>query len=247
MGSDTVNIMQGNTPEVLTGLSAPARFLYSLFAESHSGYGPIPGLKLPFLLSSGEIRMAGGVDVRIAGFGPLFSGAIVLSALAALVLVARYRSTPAVRWALLGALALLGSVLLLPENWWSRYVPQLWYIPLIVALAAVLARASLPRYLGLATLAVLLVNGGLVAASSTLLTVKRSLAVDAQIAELKQHPGPYCIVPELAQSRLTVFAEHGLTVRQQAASDASNCAQPMEIAAYGPDRQGGRICPCAGK
>jgi hypothetical protein len=243
MGPAAVDIMQGNVPDALTGFSPPAKLLHSLFAETHSGYAPAT-LKLPLILSIEEIRMAGGVDVRIAGFGPLFSAAMLLAAVTAALLLSHRDTTSTMRWLLYGAAGVLAAVLILPENWWARYVPQGWYIPLLIALAASLMRPRYFKALGIAVLALMLADAGIVAASSLWLTGKRSAAVDRQIASLKQAPGPYCVAPELAQSRMQIFTEHGIAAKVVNMAQAENCAGSMEIASYGPDREGGRICRC---
>src|SRR5690606_10435550 len=89
MGPHALDIMMGNTPEVLEGLSAPQRFLYSLFAETHAGYETAARLKPPFVVLPGELRAAGGVDVRIGGFGPFFSGIFVFAVASAAALMVR--------------------------------------------------------------------------------------------------------------------------------------------------------------
>jgi hypothetical protein len=53
----------------------------------------------------------------------------------------------------------------------------------------------------------------------------------------------YCVYPDMVQSRIYLMREAGLSVRYQRAEEVS-CAEPQEIAAYGPDRYGGAICPC---
>ena len=87
MGTQAVDIMQqsassgfSNTPAALRDMSPVERFFFSLFSETHSGFETGPHLKVPFTVSVSEIRTVGGVDVRLGGFGPFFSGAILLAA-----------------------------------------------------------------------------------------------------------------------------------------------------------------------
>lgn len=244
MGAQPVDIMFGNTPMVLDDLSAPARFLYSLFAETHAGYETIATLKLPFSLTWTELRAAGGVDVRVAGFGPLFSGVLVLAALClARLLLKEGRAPTASVWLLLIAAGFLVSALLMPQNWWARYVPQLWFVPLCIAAAALANRLRSVQILGLAIAALMLVNAALVSGSAIWLAAKRNAEASAQISDLARTGTTYCVYPEMVQSRIHLMREAGIEVRYTP-REAISCAAPQEISGYGPDRFGGQICPC---
>ncbi|WP_072393066.1 hypothetical protein [Hyphomicrobium sp. CS1GBMeth3] len=244
MGGQPVDIMFGNTPEVLDSLSAPSRFLYSLFAETHAGYETLAQLKLPFFLSVPELRAAGGVDVRIAGFGPLFSGVVVLALLCAGLLLWKVgRKTTAAVWLLLIAAGFLVSVPLMPQNWWARYVPQLWFVPLCIVAAALAVRVRSVQFLGLALAGVMLLDAAIVSGSATWLAAKRSAAASAQISDLARTGQTYCVYPDMVQSRIHVMRAAGLDVRYTP-RDAISCVAPQEISGYGPDRFGGLICAC---
>lgn len=244
MGSQPVDIMIENTPMVLQDLSPPMRFLYSLFAETHSGYESTAALKVPFFLSWAELRAAGGVDVRVAGFGPLFSGVVILAAvcLARLLWKGR-RATNVSIWLLAAAACFLVSALLMPHNWWARYVPQLWFVPLCIAAAALAARARSAQLLGLGVVLLMLLDAAIVAGSATWLAAKRSFDVSAQISGLARTGQAHCVYPDMAHSRLYIMRNADLNVRYTP-RDAISCSSPQPISGYGPDRFGGRICPC---
>jgi hypothetical protein len=245
MGSSPVDIMVDNTPEVLAKLSAPERLLYSLFAETHAGYASAAGLKIPFLMTAAELRAAGGVDVRIAGFGPWFSGIVLLTlaCVAALLFSGSGRRTPAAWSLLLVAAVFLVSVIAMPQNWWARYVPQLWFIPVCIAAAAIAIRHRPIQLLGGAIVVAMLINAAIVGSSGLWLAGKRTAAAAAQIAEMARTPQRYCVYPDMIQSRVYLMREAGIDVRAVPESDRS-CSSPREIEGYGPDRFGGRICAC---
>jgi hypothetical protein len=245
MGAGAADIMVENTPEVLAGLSSAGRFLFSLFSESHSGYEAIPSLKLPLSMSLAEIRIAGGPDVRIGGFGPLFSAVIVAAGGVAAMLVVTRERPPHLKWLLYIAGTLLLSVLVMPENWWARYVPQLWLVPWIAAVIALSAKGPWLRRAGWAVAVLMLADVALVTASATGLALKRSFAVSEQLAALEREPGPYCVAAKLAQSRVAIMQERGIDARALPESADLGCAEPIAVAGYGPDREGGRICRCA--
>ena len=250
MGPNAVDIMSGdvpalnNTPEVLEGMSATERFFYSLFSETHSGYAETPHLKLPFSLSPQELRAAGGVDVRLSGFGPLFSGIFLLAiaAAAALITRPRWRNSPAL-WLLLISTGMMFSVIVMPQNWWARYVPQFWFVPVGIAAAALAANSRLSQILGGLIAAAMLFNAMIVGAAGLWLTAKRGAEATAQIDAMKAAGEAYCVYPDMVQSRIYLMRETGLSIRYQPA-EAVSCAEPQEIAGYGPDRFGGAICAC---
>lgn len=251
MGRDAIDIMSGvgpaldNTPDVLLDKSAVERFFFSLFSQTHAGYDTVAHIKLPFSLSLEEVRAAGGVDVRLAGFGPLFSGAVVLSLIAA-GLLALYRKDcgPVTHALLFVAAALLVSVLLMPQNWWARYVPQFWLVPVCVAAATLTMKQRGLNALGVSIIAVMLGNAALAGGASTWLTAGRSAEVDAQVARLAQTGERYCMVPEMVQSRIFLMQKAGIETQYISAENIA-CEAPESVAAYGPDRTGGKICPCA--
>ena len=250
MGQNAVDIMSGdvpalnNTPEVLEGMSAVERFLFSLFSETHSGYAATPQLKIPFSLSPQELRAAGGVDVRLSGFGPLFSGIFLLAfaGAAALIIRPRWRSRATLGLLLISAMMMF-SVIVMPQNWWARYVPQFWFVPAGIAAAALAANSRAPQILGGIIAAAMLLNAMVVGAAGFWLTAKRGAEANAQITAMMAAGGPYCVYPDMVQSRIYLMREAGLDIRYQPA-EAITCAEPQEIAGYGPDRFGGAICSC---
>src|SRR5262249_34674710 len=163
----------------------------SLFSKSEVLAIPFK-LKLPFTFSRDEIRAFAFPDVRLGGFGPLFSGAIVLGVAILVVLFWKYR------WRLMGAahlFVLMGLVLIsavcVQENWFARYVPQVWILPLIATILALLiTRHWLSRGLALAMLLLLSTNNLLISYKYTTFTLKYSLAAARQLRTLKKQEEP---------------------------------------------------------
>lgn len=250
MGPNAVDIMTGNipaldnTPEVLEGMSAGERFFYSLFSETHSGYAATPQLKIPFSFSPQELRAAGGVDVRLSGFGPFFSGIIILSVMGIAMLLARPRwRSKTTLWLLLVSAVMMFSVIVMPQNWWARYVPQFWFVPVGIAAAALAANSRATQILGGLIAAVMLLNAMVIGAAGLWLTAKRGADATAQMNAMAAEGGAFCVYPDMVQSRIYLMRKAGLDIRYTPA-EAISCAEPEEIAGYGPDRYGGAICPC---
>lgn len=250
MGDQAVNIMTGegpaldNTPDVLTEKSGLERFFFSLFSETHSGFYTLPEMKFPFTISPSELRASGGVDIRLGGFGPFFSGIVVLAVACALALVIRpARRNPVMLGLLFAAATFLVTVLIMPQNWWARYVPQFWFVPVLIAAAALTTNKRPLQILGALIAGIMLLNAALVGAAGFWLTETRSAEASTQISRLAETGEAYCIYPDMVQSRIQMMREAGITVRYTPEADIA-CPDPEEIAAYGPDRFGGKICAC---
>ena len=250
MGKEAIDIMLGegaaydNTPNILKERSAAERFFFSLFSETHAGYDTLPHLKLPFTLSPEELRAAGGVDVRLAGFGPFYSGSVILALGAAILLIVRRKEYgPAAHCYLFVAGALLVSVILMPQNWWARYVPQFWLVPVCIAAAALSVNQRSVQLLGAAITASLLAGSVVVGGASTWLMANRSAEAVAQIHRLAETDQRYCVNPGMVEARIFLMQKAGVEA-VYAPVEAITCDGPESFDGYGPDRFGGLICAC---
>ncbi len=110
------------------------KFALSVVAQSRNSLHEPPVLKVPFHVSACEALTFTTWDTRFAGWGPLFSGALAISILMMAIL---WRRCPdAFRAGMVMIVWLLVSILVFPEPWWARFVPQVWFLP---AVALVLA------------------------------------------------------------------------------------------------------------
>ena len=109
------------------------KFFLSVF--SSTDLNPVTvAFKFPFIVESHEylaFREA-HPDLRIAAFGPLYSGMFVLGILITLfsfIHKYKYRFIN-----LVATLVIFGSVIAYPESWWFRFVPHAWLLPIIPAI-----------------------------------------------------------------------------------------------------------------
>jgi hypothetical protein len=236
------DIMTANTPQVIESHNSIQAFWVSLFSETHQGYGTYPSLKIPFTVSLAEIRAAGGVDTRIAGFGPLFSGVFLLAFTLALISGVRGWANRKARGFLLGGAGLLFLALVFPENWWARYVPQLWLVPISVAIACFLLPEKRIRIAAFALVGVMSLNAGLVLFSSSYLAFSRHLDAMRQAHSLASSGEIYEVDFGTAMARSEVFRNVGVKFSVVTDIVRSDCQSVETISAYGPDREGGTIC-----
>lgn len=158
LGKDKIDIIIGQQPKVFDELNSGTKLLYSLFSRTQNCTAQCtPQLKAPFSRLHDE---APNVDTRIAGFGAYFSGAVVLSVLMVVLFAQGFR-----RKEILGLLVLVtGSFLINPESWWARYVPQMYFVPLLVLVASYyLSKPPLSSLLRIALLLTITINTALYA------------------------------------------------------------------------------------
>lgn len=170
-GRGSVDISSETRPVNLANHNRITRFFISNFSRSEPTGRP-PGvtrLKFPFWIYSSE--RAGSIWVQspeAGGFGPLFGAILVLTAIASVALVSNASNRSRTSGTLLIAGGLAISVFAHGETWWARYVPQAWLVPLVIAVACLLARKhSRIWWLGCIVVAVCALNVLFVGSYST--------------------------------------------------------------------------------
>jgi hypothetical protein len=119
---------------------------------------------------------------------------------------------------------------LMPEAWWARYVPQLWWGPVSIFVVALLGTGARVRDLGWLLALVLGFNIAFVMASSALYVGGRALAVHRQIDALSEGERPVCAFLGVSRARLELFRGAGIGVRLQREPVASADAAPLASA-----------------
>lgn len=110
MGENTLDIMTGNTPEVYKSGNRWTNFWLSIFSVQR------PTLAAQF-----------------AGFGILMGGMLILSFLILAAGAFKKKIAPVYVYA---ALFSFGACFIFEQSWWARYIPFLWLVPCIAAMAA---------------------------------------------------------------------------------------------------------------
>ncbi len=116
-------------------------FLYSIFAKgenvsaSYDERNIQPTLKIPFTILDGEISNYNIPDIRMGGFGPLFSVIFIASIIGTIYIIVKLIKNKS--WDLLipyslilGVTAIL--IIALDGNYWARYIPYFYAVPLLV-------------------------------------------------------------------------------------------------------------------
>ncbi len=94
--------------------------------------------KLPLSIHQSELVPLTVPDTKVGGFGPLFSGILLLTTGLYFCLFFKSHCRRNLFISALSVVAIAASVLMNPALWWARYVPQLWFVPMIFILSACL-------------------------------------------------------------------------------------------------------------
>jgi len=230
------------TPRNMMGRNRFVRFAYGIFGRPGSQpffQGPDAQLMWPFDVGWRDFQMFKFHEVRISGFGPLFSGALLISLLLLGAALVR-PGIPRVVVVLLAG-AVVASLLVGIHMWWARYGPQLWWLPIVAVMAALAVpgwRAVRWAAWGLAAL--LLVNAALVGVAHFQWEAEATRTTREQLAFLRQKGE--------IEIDLQYFGEpYGERLRQAGVafrpSRTLHCDKPMELMSVVPGYPGAvRAC-----
>ena len=213
MGKNKVDIMQHNLPPGFEHYSASHKFFLSFFGHTDNvmiGNTKEIRLKIPFAINKDDIVNSYAIDTRIAGFGGLFSGLMLLSVILLTILLTKFSGQWRYRknWLYLVVL-IITSVIIMPESWWARYVPQFWYIPIIILLIAELYMDNNFKILKLLMYICLTINIGF-----TLLSFRFNILmtqmINAQLKEMKDSERTIYVQFDSSESNRIRFQEKGI-------------------------------------
>jgi 4-amino-4-deoxy-L-arabinose transferase-like glycosyltransferase len=188
IGNGTDNpIDRYETPRNMVGRNRVVRLGYAILgrpgAQPYYG-GENARLMWPFDVGWADFQMFRIHGVRISGFGPLFSGAFLVS----LVLLAIAVVRPGVprMVALLFAGTILISLLISTHTWWARLGPQLWWLPVMAVIAGLAAPGwHAVRWTAWGLAALLLANAMLVAFAHFRWEIQATRTLHEQMASLR--------------------------------------------------------------
>ncbi len=221
-GQHAQDIVRTSRPEAFAAMNRFERLTRATFSSSSNFIQYGARLKLPFAVVDDEREQCGKCDVRMGGFGPQFSGALILSVLA----LSFARRGGAVR-ATLFAAGLLATVLVTAEGWWARFAPQLWLVPIVLALAPLASPGRRgARLAGALVLATMAADVALVALSDMEREVPVQHQLRRQLRELAALPGPVDAHFDSFEAAEVRLSEAGVRWR---AVTALPCSRPTRL------------------
>lgn len=215
MGAQKIDVLAAVIPVAFDGRSALAKLALSLTSETANACPKCDPArpKLPFVVRMSEIRGATIPDARTGGFGPLFSAALLLSAILLVISIkaGAFSATLGISLAVL-----IGLVIVNPAGWWARYAPHLWLVPLTVAIFLHKAElGAVGRLVRIALLVVLVVNAAFMAVIASGYAMYSTRKARAQVASLAR-TGPVYIADTIWGGTLQRLRDGGVTYQLRA-------------------------------
>lgn len=164
IGADKSSFLSTNMPQQFVNKTMPYKLFYSVFSKSENlkpFYKRECTLKLPLTVNFiGEMPHFEEPDVRVGGFGPFWSGILLLSLFLFLSFQTKEFYLKQISSFII--LLILLSVLVNPENWWARYVPQFWFFPLSVVIYSMLFKKGFKQSIAKFVLYLMIFNSLLI-------------------------------------------------------------------------------------
>lgn len=172
MGREAKNYIEGNIPENLYDDSPPARLFVSIFSRSDNSRGENSAavLKWPFTYDEKELAAFRDTNAKEGGFGPLFSGAFLLS----LAILAYFyifvfvlnRKNVMFKYTVYKCafiiFVILLSAMINPAASLARFVPQVWLLCILTLILSFSVRSYLTNFLGVFLVGTLALNSFLI-------------------------------------------------------------------------------------
>lgn len=157
----------GSNANVISDMAVPEfiaksrfeKFLIATFSTGHEVNWKKPEWKVPF----SSLKFEPSADTRFSGFGPLFSGLLIIAGCLALFL--RHRRA----WVIIATIS--ASIFITDAAWWPRLAPQFWLVPILIVIFMLEGSnysesQGKIKYLSISFLIVLIFNSTLVAANT---------------------------------------------------------------------------------
>lgn len=163
MGGNNKDIMTANQPAYFKDKGNLEKFVIATFSKMDNiseASGREAEWKSPFIIYESELPFYGYSDLRISGNGTLFSGILVLS-LIVIALGAKDLYRKDKKLFVMMALPVgmtLGMILVMPETWWARYFPQMFFIVFAALVILDLQKGKFARMVTYGMLILILIN-----------------------------------------------------------------------------------------
>ncbi len=235
MGKNKKDIMSYNLPKGFDGMPEVQKLLISLFSRTENldwRKDQTPELKVPFTFDKDDFINAPKVDTRVAGFGPMFGGVLILSCILLGVYFRSHVRKKEYRHIAYISLVLLCSLLIMPQSWWARYVPQLWLFPMVLVIFfATVSRDRIIRGVSLIICLALCFN-----LCFNVVSIPWNLAMTAhvkyQLYKLKRSGEVIDVSWGNAKSNRVRFQEYGLPYRSTKFKDTTNLTNIVRSDTY---------------
>lgn len=219
-GKDKADIFTSNFPLDFQNKNRFEKLAISVFSKTENPVDDTPTLKFPFLTSKEEVFNLSKVANRTGGFGIWFSGILLFSSILLFLLI-KYKNEHLKYFFILVSILII-SIFIIPEPWWARYIPQLYFIPIIILIFAELYHQRFVIYLKNFIYLILLINLGLIGLMTIRKNILIKIAIDNQLDQLKKVKQPLLVDYDIFRSNRIRFSENGIQTSETDLSKEGN-------------------------
>ena len=147
-----------------------------------------PHTKLPYLVNEQELHLLNAPDLRISGFGPLFSGIFITSVIIIIIYMVRsvIKKNKYIAYEIIPMAISLILVLCISESWWARYSQYLYLVPISALILSLLDKSKI-KYLFAVIIAIpLIINTIYFIEYNTMYNYKRAQVIKDRLASLEK-------------------------------------------------------------
>ncbi|MGE7950637.1 hypothetical protein [Lysinibacillus xylanilyticus] len=224
-GEGKVDVITVNTPPGLEDLNRIEKLYVSIFSKTYNGIEEKPQTKFPLSITKEELEYFKTTDTRVNGFGPLFGLIIIMTIALILSHYKQFKNNLVFLFIIVSVVML--SVLINPETWWARYIPQFWFVPLIFVI--LLLKNQVKSYLSYAILIVYGVNVMMIGYVSVSHLQEIQTSTEQQYETIKEYSktAPVDIEFGIMKSKRALLQEHGIEYTE--VTEVNNCENMIHI------------------
>lgn len=175
------DIITEQEPKAFLKMNNISKLFYGTFSKANNlRENDDTTLKIPFMVYKSEIKPAMSNDLRISGWGVLFSGLLIISII---VLVAKYKDYKDEKYILysLGITCLL--MVAMSESWWARYNPHFYLF--VIFSSYIMLRYNKKKVLNIVYVSLIFINALIPFAGNTYYTFTNSLKIRKEFKKLE--------------------------------------------------------------
>lgn len=195
--------------EELKSSNRLSKFAISIFGRSNPAlFESVEGLKVPFSISRSEIQGAGYYDARSGGFGPFFSGFLLVALVLCFFSFVQRRN---LRMPLALMVSVVGVMVVLnPESWWARWSPEVWWLPWGIFIVVLPSASTFIRKLIFTMMVIGFLNMGVVTYGWAKRIYREQMELNSRFDELAKSEGKVKIVFDLHESLKFRLIDRGI-------------------------------------
>ncbi len=191
------NMVNKEIPESVSKRSYIEQFLVSVFSEginvSPAYYpegGIEPVLKVPFMFTKEELGRYCIPDIRMGGFGPLYSGIFIITLIVIIVMIIDYirnKKIDELIQLLIITILSVAMVAILGGAYWARYIPYVYFISVMALTYLMEKRKKIINVCAIVFAAIFIGNTLMVARTSTKSYLENSRYIKRNFVEFENY------------------------------------------------------------